>query len=251
MIYVCVATKDNASTVGLLLWKVRQVFSAYPREYQILVADDASTDATDEVLERYQRVLPMTVLPHRTQRGYAATVEALLREALRRTDRPKRDTAVILPPDFAVSPEALPELLRRMESGADLAVGETLNGDRSLGLRLVRRSAPWLLRPGIKVPGVRDVMSGFCALRLVTLDRVLKERRGTLLDSDGICARAELVARLATTARRVDTVPIPPHPVPAEAPAPRPLALALELFRAGRRLRVQAAPTEPQPRPAS
>src|SRR5438128_12061006 len=94
MIYVCVPVHNEARTAGLVLWKVRQVFTAFPREYQLLVLDDASTDGTGEVLASYAKVLPMTVVTHRERRGYAAALEALLRLALQRTDRPKRDCAI-------------------------------------------------------------------------------------------------------------------------------------------------------------
>ena len=53
MIYVCIPIHNEAPTAGLVLWKVRQVFTAFPREYQILVCDDGSTDDTAEVLGRY------------------------------------------------------------------------------------------------------------------------------------------------------------------------------------------------------
>src|SRR5438876_2891803 len=94
MIYVCVPVHNEARTAGLVLWKVRQVFTAFPREYQLLVLDDASTDDTGEVLASYAKVLPMTVVTHRERRGYAASLEELLRLALQRTDRPKRDCAI-------------------------------------------------------------------------------------------------------------------------------------------------------------
>src|SRR5438876_10488287 len=87
MIYVCVPVHNEARTAGLVLWKVRQVFTAFPREYQLLVLDDASTDDTGEVLASYAKVLPMTVVTHRERRGYAASLEELLRLALRSEER--------------------------------------------------------------------------------------------------------------------------------------------------------------------
>ena len=69
MIYVCIPSYDEAPTVGLLLWKIRQVFAAFPREYHLLVLDDGSTDATTEVLEPYARVLPLTLVRHATLHG--------------------------------------------------------------------------------------------------------------------------------------------------------------------------------------
>ena len=94
MIYVCVPVHNEASTVGLVLWKVRQVFTAFEREYQIIACDDASTDGTADVLTSYARVLPLTVIKHRAREGYAHSLEELLRLALQRTDRPKRDCAM-------------------------------------------------------------------------------------------------------------------------------------------------------------
>jgi hypothetical protein len=256
MIYVCVTAQNHAASVGLLLWKVRQVFSAFPREYRLLVADDGSSDGTADVLDRYQRALPMTVVRHDRPRGFARSVEVLLREALTRTDRPRRDAAIVLPPGFQVPPDALPDLVKCLESGADLVVGERPARSGPLSMRAVCRAAPWLLRPGIRVPGVRDLLSGCVAVRLATVKAVLRDRGDRLLDSEGLAARAELVARAASVARRVDTVTLPP-PLPSSiAERHSALSLAWQLKRAGRRLRVPPpvppppAATGPAPAPA-
>ena len=206
MIYVCVPVHNEARTAGLVLWKVRQVFTAFAREYHILACDDGSTDGTGETLACYGRVLPMTVVTHPTRQGYARSLEELLRLALQRTDRPKRDCAITLHADFVHAPETMEEMVKRLESGADLVVGELARslGTRSWGERWVRRFAPRLL----PVAGVRDSVSGFTALRLIVLRQAT--RGGTaapLLTTDGWCASAELLARLAPHARRIETVP--------------------------------------------
>jgi len=206
VIYVCVPVRDEARTVGLVLWKVRQVFTAFQREYQLIVCDDASSDGTGEVLATYAKVLPLTVLTHRERRGYAASVEELLRLALQRTDRPKRDCAITLHADFVHNPDALDEMVKRLESGADLVVAEQLElaGDVAWELRWARRWAPRLLR----VAGVRDTVSGYLALRLALLRQALRaEATQPLLTTEGWPTRAELVARLAPLARRLDTLP--------------------------------------------
>jgi hypothetical protein len=244
MIYVCVAARNDASTVGLLLWKLRKVFEEFPREYHILVADDASDDGTAELLETYQRALPMSLQRHQAQVGYAASLEGLARDALRRSDRPKRDCVVTLPADFAVTPAALPELLRRFESGADVVVGETPSGREPLGTRLVRRCAPWLLKPGLSLPGVRDLTSGVGVIRLITLRNCLRDPSERFLQSEGPCAHAELVARTAARARQIAAVTLE-EPAPSVPARRREGALSeiLSYFRAGRRLRIPAPTT--------
>jgi hypothetical protein len=205
MIYVCVPVHNEARTAGLVLWKVRQVFTAFPREYQLLVLDDASTDDTHEVLASYAKVLPMTIVTHRERRGYARSLEELLRLALQRTDRPKRDCAITLHADFVHSPERMEDMVKHLESGADLVVAELVEqrGQVSRALGFARRWTPRLLR----VAGLRDTVSGFLALRLIVLRQALRRDTPQFLQTEGWCASAELVARLAPHARRLDAVP--------------------------------------------
>ena len=245
MIYICAHVSNHASTVGLLLWKIRRVFTTFPREYHLLVADDGSSDATREVLDLYQRVLPLSVLRPNPAPGYAASLELLLREALRRTDRPKRDCAITVRPDFSVPADALPDFVRRIESGADLVIGEEMDGDRSLARWLVRRGAPWLLRPGVRVPGLRDFISGCLAVRLSTLRQCLRSRTA-LLDTHGWTANAELIARAALEARQIAAIPVPRGLRPPDsttAAGTSAVRLALSLYRTGRRLQIPAPAT--------
>jgi glycosyltransferase involved in cell wall biosynthesis len=207
MIYVCVPSYNEAPTIGLLLWKVRQVFAGFSREYQLLVLDDGSDDATREVLERYTRVLPLTVIRHEERRGYAASIEELLRTAVERTDRPKRDAAILMHADFAHGPNFIPDLVRRIESGADIVIAQSkLEGESSRTRRLVRRLAPVLLRGVIRVPGVTDVVSGFAIFRLIALRNAFRTQPPPLLTTEGWAANAELYDRTARFARRLETI---------------------------------------------
>jgi glycosyltransferase involved in cell wall biosynthesis len=207
MIYVCIPSYNEAPTIGLLLWKIRQVFAGFPREYQLLVLDDGSNDLTPEVLERYTRVLPLTVVRHQERTGYAASIEELLREAVNRTDRPKRDAAILMHADFAHGPHFIPDLVRRIESGADIVIAQArLQGEPSRTRRLIRRFAPVLLRGVVSVPGVTDVVSGFAIFRLVTLRNAFRSGPAPLLTAQSWAANAELYERAARHARRVETI---------------------------------------------
>src|SRR5439155_1022168 len=160
MIYVCVPAHNEARTVGLVLWKVRQVFTAFPREYQLLVADDASSDGTAAVLASYAKVLPLSIVTHRERRGYARSLEELLRLALQRTDRAKRDCAITLHADFVHSPECMEEMVKRIESGADLVVAE----QREQPWRQLL--AAWQARAVIRAARTVGVVLAVCAAAL-------------------------------------------------------------------------------------
>jgi glycosyltransferase involved in cell wall biosynthesis len=248
MIYVCIPAYNEAPTIGLLLWRIRKVFERYPREYEIVVLDDASDDATAETLVPYAEVLPLTVLRHEQRRGYAAAIETLLRTVAQRTRYPRRDAVVLMQGDFTDQPEHLPELIKRHEGGADLVVAEQAASTVAAPapVRRLRRIGRWLLRLLARVEGVTDPLGSFRLMRIAVVRDLLKEHgEGRLLASEGWAANAELLAKAARFARRIESVPLEPRydlrPRPSRV---RPFAGAIDLYRFGWAHRVhRAAPT--------
>lgn len=207
MIYICIPALDEAQTIGILLWKIRRVMAEFPREYEVVVLDDGSTDDTREVLEPYAQVLPLTLLRNEETQGYAASLERLLREAVAQSTHPKRDVVVTLQADFTEAPEDVPALVKRMEGGADVVGGAAaVQGEEpSPGMRWARRGLPWLLAGAALPKEIGDPLSGFRAYRVSVLKRALAERAGApLLTRRGWAANAELLRAVAPHARRME-----------------------------------------------
>ena len=247
MIYFCIPTRDEATTVGLVLWKIRQVLNESRREYQLLLGDDASSDATTEVLAPYAKVLPITVFRSEQRLGYAATVERLLKEALERSDRHKRDVAILWPADYTIDPSDLEEFLKKLDSGADLVVGQdNMTGEPDRGRRLVRRWASRILGRRVRVAGVSDVVSGVAAFRLVALRQAFRDRPDRWLATEGWAANAELVAWVAAAARQVETAQVTTHADRRQRPSRvQPWPLARALWQARRHLQAPPAVAAP------
>jgi glycosyltransferase involved in cell wall biosynthesis len=247
MIYICIPAYDEAPTIGLLLWRIRKVFESYPREYEIHVLDDGSTDGTSETLAAYGDVLPLTVTRHAQRRGYAAAIESLLRTVAQRTRYPRRDAVILMQADFTDQPEHLPELIKRHEGGADLVIAEQAATPASapVPVRRLRRVGRWLLRPFVRVPEVSDALGTYRLMRIVVVRDLLKEvGDGRLLTGEGWAANAELLARTAKYARRIEVVQLEPrYDLRPRATRVRPLADAMDLYRFGRDSRIRAVPT--------
>jgi hypothetical protein len=232
LIYICIPTHNEQQTVGVVLWKLRQVLTEYPRDYQILVADDASTDKTQEVLEPYTRVLPLTVIRSETQQGYAASLEMLLREASRRSEYPKRDVIVTLQADFSEEPDDLVPLIKRMEAGADVALGTKVSAAPQTRLRRWARALSNFFARGQTWPeAVATPFDGFRAYRLHAVKNAIEARPGQrLLRYPGWAGHAELLRAVLPHARRVDAVEVEDRADRLQRPRrERPFAAALEV----------------------
>jgi len=211
MIYVCIPTRDEATTLGPLLWKVRRVFGALERDFHLLVFDDGSSDDTAEVLTRYEGTLPLTVIRSDRQVGYGQAVDRLLRAAADHSDYPKRDAALVLQADFTDDLDAIEEQVKTLEGGADIVAGavrEWTPATTPKAIAWARRLAPWVLGPALRTAPA-DPLTGFRAYRLVVITKALRDDDGPIAASEEPwVANLETLHRLAPEARRIEEVDV-------------------------------------------
>jgi len=212
LIYVCIPTHNEAATIGVLLWKTRRVLGDFGRDYRVVVHDDASDDDTADVLQRYRRSLPLTILRSEQRLGYGASVERLLRHVRDEAPYPKRDCAVVMQGDFTESPDDIVSLVKLLEGGADIVAGaiEPDHESQARGMRIARWAAGTFLRRVVAAAPVSDPLAGLRAYRVIVLKKALRDRGvdDPLIRSDGWAANVELLGHLAPHARRISEVPL-------------------------------------------
>lgn len=246
MLYICIPAYNEAPTVGLLLWRLRSVMQEFAREYEIIVYNDGSTDGTAETLKSYTEVLPLTVLGGGEHGGYAHAIDALARAVSSRTRYPRRDGLITMQADFTDRPEDLPELIRRFEGGADIVVAErVLTPAWPSQARMLRRVAPYLTRPFLALPNVRDPFGTLRLYRITVLRDLLKEAGDAqVVQSEGWSANVEMLVRASRHARRMETVTFSPrYELRPRSTRVRPWRSALALVRSARALRARTAAT--------
>lgn len=246
MLYICIPAYNEAPTVGLLLWRLRSVMQEFAREYEIIVYNDGSTDGTAETLKSYTEVLPLTVLGSDEHAGYAHAIDSLVRAVSSRTRYPRRDGLITMQADFTDRPEDLPELVRRFEGGADIVVAErAVTPAWPSEARMLRRVAPYLTRPFLELPNVRDPFGTLRLYRITVLRDLLKEAgEAQIVTSEGWSANVEMLVRASRHARRMEAVTFSPrYELRPRSTRVRPWRGALALFRSARALRARTAAT--------
>ncbi len=240
MLYICIPAYNEAPTVGLLLWRLRSVLQDFAREYEIVVYNDGSTDATAETLTSYKEVLPLTVIGGSEHRGYAQALEGLVRHVSQRTRYPRRDGLLMLQADFTDRPEDLPDLIKRFEGGADIVVAEReVTAAWPAPARMLRRLAPLLTR-SVQLPNVKDPFGTLRVYRISVLRDMIKSvpDGAALVASEVWSANVELLVRASRHARRIESVTFNPrYELRPRATRIQPWRDALALFRSTRAMK--------------
>lgn len=236
MLYICIPTFNEAPTVGVLLWRIRKVFQDYSREYEVIVYDDGSTDDTAATLEPYAKVLPLTVIRSEERHGYGHALNALCHRVSKRTRYPRRDAMIVLQGDFTDQPEALPELAKRFEGGADIVVAERERTGMPVAVRRLARLGPWMVRPFVSAGDVVDPFGAFRLYRIALLRDYIKAAAGVpFVTSDGWAANLELLVKLRPFARKIERLGVTPcYDLRQRETRIRTFADAVSLYRAGR-----------------
>ena len=239
MLYICIPVHNESATVGVLLWRIRKMFQSYSREYEILVFDDASTDGTGEILAPYADVTPLTVIRSESRKGYAFAVNALAREASRRTKYPRRDAMIVMQGDFTDQPEHLPEIIKRFEGGADIVVAERTALKEPMEVKRLRQLAPWAIRFFVPVSGLDDPFGSFRLYRISLIRELLKTYgEKPLVTEDGWAANVQMLIATVPLARRVEKITVEPrYDLRVRPTRIKPFSDSMALFRFGRSAR--------------
>ena len=198
---IVVPTYQEAANIAAVLGRIRAVVP----EADVLVVDDASPDGTAGLAEAAGEELGcINVLRRPAKSGLGSAYRAGFRWGLERS----YEILVEMDADLSHDPGALPELLRAVADGADLALGSRYvpGGGIPRWTWYRRALSQWGNRYAAWALGldIADATSGFRAYRAGTL-------RGLDLDSvraDGYGFQIEMAYRLVGAGGKVVEVPI-------------------------------------------
>lgn len=159
---VVVPVWDERESLAQLREELIAGLAATGRSWEILFADDGSTDGSSEILDRFAAEDPRIAVVHlRKHFGKSPALAAAF-------ERVRGDIVLTLDADLQDDPAHIPDMVARIDAGADLVSGWKQDRHDPIGKTLPSRLFNAVVRLVSGVP-LRDFNCGFKAYRIACI----------------------------------------------------------------------------------
>ena len=160
LLSVVVPAYNEAERIGASLTRIAEYFQAQPYDFEVLIVDDGSADATKAMALAFAETHPQfRLLSYDVNRGKGHAVRyGMLRAAGQRV--------LFCDADLATPIEEVEKLIAALDAGADIAIGSRdVKGSQLLKrqslLREMGGRAFNQIAQALAVPGIHDTQCGF------------------------------------------------------------------------------------------
>ncbi len=160
---IIIPAHNEEQSIGPVVEGITSAMASQGLEYELIVVNDGSTDATSREASLHERV---RVIDLDMNMGYGAAIKYGLRSS-------KHELVAIIDADGTYPPDSLPALVHAMEDH-DMVVGARTGA--SVAMPLMRRPAKWLLTKlanYLSATTIPDLNSGMRVMRKSALMRFL------------------------------------------------------------------------------
>jgi dolichol-phosphate mannosyltransferase len=176
-----------------------------PPGSRIIVVDDGSADRTPEIVSEYTGPLPLELLRFEQNQGPGAAFRAGFAAALE--DCPENALVVTLEADTTSDLDALPQMLERVEAGAELVLASWKMENVTPMRRLLSAAAGFVVRHTLGVDA-KTVSSFFRVYSARTLRAAIERYGDSFVREQGFACKAEILANIARMGARIEEVQV-------------------------------------------
>jgi glycosyltransferase involved in cell wall biosynthesis len=185
---------NDAGTIGSLVIRAVQTAGRLTPDFEVIVVDDGSSDATAQIVDELARTYPQVrAVHHEKNRGYGGALRTGFASAT-------RELIAYTDGDAQYDPAELELLWNRLTDEADMVTGYKIRRSDPLHRVIIGRVYHHTVRLLFRL-NVRDVDCDFRLMRREIFDRISLER-----DTGVICL--EMMRKIRDAGFRVVEVPV-------------------------------------------
>ena len=190
---------NEAPTLARLLNHIGESMDDAHLRYRVVLVDDGSSDATNDIAQGFSGNMPMTIVRHSVNQGLGATIRDGLVTAMKLAA--EHDSIITMDADDTHSPGLILRMVEMVREGFDVVIASRYQkGSRVIGVplhrRFLSRIASLLFRFILPIRGVKDYTCGYRAYRAEAIRRILSAYGDEFLARDGFECMIDILLKL-------------------------------------------------------
>lgn len=177
MIYILLPAYNEETALDYILPKIKSAMEEnHKGDFHVIICNDGSKDKTLEKVQGYQKVMPVTIISHKINRGLGETSRDLFEAAAEMSG--DQDIIVRMDCDDTHEPQYIKGMVEKIEAGYDVAIASRfVKGGGQAGLDSYRASISFLANRFMKVffpiKGINEYSCGFRAYRAAIIKKAV------------------------------------------------------------------------------
>ena len=185
---------NDGGTIGSMVMLAYDILRSITDDYEVIVINDCSRDASAQVLQELQRLYPdLRVVTHERNRGYGGALRSGFAHAT-------KEWVFYTDGDAQYDPRELPQLLEALRPGVDMVNGYKITRSDPPYRFVIGKLYHWTARLAFGLR-LRDVDCDFRLIRRAIFDTVHLES-----DSGVICV--EMMKKIQDAGYSITEVPV-------------------------------------------
>ncbi|MBF0301084.1 MAG: glycosyltransferase [Oligoflexia bacterium] len=210
-IIVVLPAFNEEENIGKLIESIDESLHNINQNFEIIVVDDGSKDHTIDVVNSYNKLIPITLIKHEINQGLGGTIRDGLKHAASICH--ERDIVVAMDADNTHPAGLMVQMIRKIREGVDVVIASRYQkGSRTIGVPWNRRPlstlASILFRIIFPIHGVKDYTCGYRAYRGHILRRAFNEFGNTFVSETGFQCMVDILFKLRKFDIIFDEVPM-------------------------------------------
>lgn len=208
-VWIIIPAYNEARNLRGVVEGIRENLKGFSHE--IFIINDGSQDDTLLIAQHLAKQFPVRVLNHEINRGVAEAFRTGIKQAARFAA--KDDVVIIMEGDGTSDPSLLPNMARRIATGADIVIASRYQPggkykDFPLKRLLLSQGANIVFRIFFPTPGVRDYSIFYRAYRASILQQALKKYGEKFITVQTFFANIEILFHLKPFMKITEEIPL-------------------------------------------
>ena len=201
---IILPTYNERENIRKLIPNIFKIFEENRIHGNIIVVDDNSPDKTNEIVKELQKKYPIILIERTRRMGIGSAYITGFKRAI----NDESDIVFEMDADLSHEPKYIPYFMKKMDQGFDMVIGSRREeGGGVIGWswyrKLISRGANLIGEYIAGVNGVKDLTSGFRAIKREVISEIISER----IESEGYAFQLEILGKVLKRGFKVGSIP--------------------------------------------